>query len=59
MNTTRKPIRTDADYQSAPQLFETLSGAEPDSPEADQLEKLGILIDQYETARFSVSRTVQ
>lgn len=55
MNAPLKPIRTKSDYEAAMQLIETLWDAKPGSPEADQLEILCILIDQYETAQFPIS----
>lgn len=55
MNIPLKPIRTKADHDAALELLETLWDAKPGSPKADQLEILGILIDQYETAQFPIS----
>lgn len=55
MTTALKPIRTDADYKRATEMLETLWDAEPNSPEADQLEILGMLIDQYESQNIAIS----
>lgn len=55
MNIPLKPIRTKADHDAALELLEMLWDAKPGSPEADQLEILGILINQYETARFPIA----
>tara|TARA_A100001391_G_C5063852_1_gene276695 strand:- start:1269 stop:1700 length:432 start_codon:yes stop_codon:yes gene_type:complete len=55
MTTTLKPIKTDADYEAAMELLDSLWDAQPGSPGADQLEVLGILIDQYETQQFPIS----
>lgn len=50
-----KPIKTDADYDAAMEQLEELWGAKPGTPEADQLEVLGILIDQYEVQQFPIA----
>ncbi|PKR57580.1 helix-turn-helix domain-containing protein [Thalassospira lohafexi] len=55
MTTTLKPIKTDADYEAAMELLNSLWDTQPGSPDADQLEVLGILIDQYETQQFPIS----
>ncbi|WP_412776037.1 helix-turn-helix domain-containing protein [Thalassospira lucentensis] len=55
MTTTLKPIKTDADYEAAMELLDSLWDAQPGSPDADQLEVLGILIDQYETQQVPIS----
>lgn len=43
-----KPIKTKKDYQVAMNLLETIFDAKPGTPEGDELEVLGILIDKYE-----------
>ncbi|WP_297011539.1 hypothetical protein [Thalassospira sp.] len=55
MNIPLKPIRTEADHDAALELLETLWDAKPGSPEADQLETLGALINQYEEQKFSTT----
>lgn len=50
-----KPIKTEADYEAAMELVENLWDAKPDTPEADQLEVLGILIDQYEAQQYPIA----
>lgn len=50
-----KPIKTDADYDAAMEQLEQLWDAKPGTPEADQLEVLGILIDQYEAQQFPIA----
>ncbi|MEQ8287106.1 transcriptional regulator [Thalassospira sp.] len=57
MQTTHvlKPIKTEADHAEAMELIERLWNARPGTAEADQLEILGILIDQYEAQQFPIS----
>lgn len=43
-----KPIRTEEDYHIALIRTKLLQGAETNSPEADELEVLNILIEHYE-----------
>ncbi|RCK41413.1 type II toxin-antitoxin system HigA family antitoxin [Thalassospira profundimaris] len=50
-----KPIKTEADYEAAMELVENLWDAKPGTPEADQLEVLGILIDQYEAQQYPIA----
>jgi len=50
-----KPIKTEADYEAAMEQLEEFWDAKPGTPEADQLEVLGILIDQYETQQFPIA----
>lgn len=50
-----KPIKTEADYEAAMELVENLWDAKPGTAEADQLEVLGILIDQYETQQYPIA----
>lgn len=49
-----RPIRTEADYESALMRAENLMNAEVDTPEGDELELLSILIDQYEEQKFVI-----
>ncbi len=48
ISTTIKPIRTEQDYDAALLKIESLMMAEADSPEADELEVLAILVELYE-----------
>lgn len=50
-----KPIKSEADYEAAMEQLEDLWAAKPGTPEADQLEVLGILIDQYEAQQFPIA----
>ncbi|MGF9563606.1 helix-turn-helix domain-containing protein [Neorhizobium sp. JUb45] len=49
-----KPIRTEADYHAATALLKTLWGAEAGTPEADNLDRLVTLGDDYESANDPV-----
>lgn len=49
-----KPIRSEADYDAALEVIDDLMGATPDSPEADALEGLVVLVEAYEAAHWQV-----
>lgn len=49
-----KPIRTDKDYKRALKRLEIIFDSKPGSYEGDELEILGILIDQYENEHFPI-----
>jgi HTH-type transcriptional regulator/antitoxin HigA len=49
-----KPIKTDKDYNQALERLEIIFDAEKGSPEGDELEVLGILVDQYENDHFPI-----
>lgn len=49
-----KPIKSKKDYQYALDRLETLFDAKKGSPEGDELEILGILIDRYESEHFPI-----
>lgn len=49
-----KPIKTDKDYNQALKRLDTIFDAELGSVEGDELEVLGILIDQYENEHFPI-----
>jgi HTH-type transcriptional regulator/antitoxin HigA len=49
-----KPIKSKKDYQQALKRLEIIFNAKPGSPEGDELEILGILIDQYEIKNFPI-----
>ena len=50
-----KPIKTEKDYNQALERVETIFDAKLGSAEGDELEVLGILIDQYESEHFPIS----
>ncbi len=50
-----KPIKTEQDYNQALERLEMIFDAKKDSSEGDELEVLGILIDQYENEQFPIS----
>ncbi len=50
-----KPIKTEQDYNQALERLELIFDAKKDSSEGDELEVLGILIDQYENEQFPIS----
>jgi HTH-type transcriptional regulator/antitoxin HigA len=49
-----KPIKTKKDYQQALDKLEVIFDAKKGTPEGDELEILGILIDQYENKHFPI-----
>lgn len=49
-----KPIKTKKDYQQALERLELIFDAKKGTKEGDELEILGILIDQYENENFPV-----
>lgn len=49
-----KPIKTKKDYQQALSRLEIIFDAKKGTKEGDELEILGILIDQYETEHFPI-----
>lgn len=49
-----KPIKSDKDYKKALKRLEVIFDSEPGSPNGDELEVLGILIDQYENEHFPI-----
>jgi HTH-type transcriptional regulator/antitoxin HigA len=51
---TIKPIKNKADYQRALTRLEVIFDAKPGSPEGDELEVLGILIDNYEKEKIAI-----
>lgn len=50
-----KPIRTRKDYQAALAAAERLWDAPDKSAEADQLDELTLLIEQYERQHFPIA----
>ena len=49
-----KPIKTETDYNQALERLELIFDAKNGTPEGDELEILGILIDQYENEHFPI-----
>ncbi len=49
-----KPIKTEEDYNLALKRLEVVFNSTKGSPEGDELEILGILIEQYEDEHFPV-----
>ena len=49
-----KPIKTKKDYQTAMNRLEMIFDAKPGTPEGDELEVLGILIDKYEQEHYPI-----
>jgi HTH-type transcriptional regulator / antitoxin HigA len=59
MNTALiRPIKTEADYQSALQRAGELMSSIPNTPEADELEVLATLIELYEDKYFPIELPV-
>ncbi len=50
-----KPIKTENDYNQALERLEIIFDAKNGSPEGDELEVLGILIEKYENEKFPIS----
>src|SRR5574338_1476279 len=51
---TVKPIKTKKDYSQAMERLEVLFNAKKGTPEGDELEVLGILIEKYEDEHFPI-----
>lgn len=49
-----KPIKTEADYNQALERLEEIFDAKKDTKEGDELEIIGILIENYEAEHFSI-----
>ncbi len=49
-----RPIKTEEDYNRALNRLDEIFAAKPDSTEGDELEILGILIENYEEEHFFV-----
>lgn len=50
-----KPIKTEKDYQQALTRLEAIFDAKKETSEGDELELLGVLIDQYESKHFPIN----
>jgi len=49
-----RPIKSKKDYQDALKRLEVIFDAPPGTPQGDELEVLGILIDNYEREHFPI-----
>lgn len=49
-----KPIKTNKDYKLALARLESIFDAKPGTPEGDELEVLGILLENYEEEHFPI-----
>ncbi|MFO8028565.1 MAG: helix-turn-helix domain-containing protein [Cyclonatronaceae bacterium] len=49
-----KPIHTEQDYQTALARIQEIFDAKPGTKEGDELEVLGILVENYEKQHFSI-----
>lgn len=49
-----KPIKTEEDYNAALERLEVIFDAVPGTPESDELEILGILIEQFEKEHYPI-----
>ncbi len=49
-----KPIKTKKDYKAAIEKLELIFDAKPGSPQGDELEILGILVDNYEKIHYPI-----
>jgi HTH-type transcriptional regulator/antitoxin HigA len=47
-------IKTESDYNQALERLEVIFDAKKGTPEGDELELLGILIEQYENEHFPI-----
>ena len=49
-----RPIKTEADYDSALAIIDNLMGAAPNTPESDELEILVALVEAYEAKHWPI-----
>jgi len=49
-----KPIKTDADYRAALKRLEEIFDAKLGTPESDELDILGLMVDDYENKHFPI-----
>ncbi len=49
-----RPIKTESDYENALERINSLMNALPDTPEADELDILGILVAAYEEEHYPI-----
>lgn len=51
---TLKPIKTDSDYKQALKRLEIIFDAPAGSPQSDEADILGLMIDEYEKKHFPI-----
>lgn len=49
-----KPIKTEADYKEALNRIEEIFDAQTGSPESDELDILGLMVDEYENKYYPI-----
>ena len=49
-----KPIKTEADYRSSLKRLEEIFDAKIDTPESDELDILGLMVDDYENKHYHI-----
>lgn len=49
-----KPIKTEADYKDALKRMEVIFDAEPGTPESDEADILGLMIEDYENKYYPI-----
>lgn len=49
-----KPIRTEVDYQQALERLEVIFDAKIGTPESDEADILGVLVDEYEKKHYPI-----
>ena len=49
-----KPIKTEADYRAALRRLEKIFDAKLGTPESDELEILGLMVDDYENKHYPI-----
>jgi HTH-type transcriptional regulator / antitoxin HigA len=49
-----KPIKTEADYRAALRRVEVIFDAKLGTPESDELEILGLMVDDYENKHYPI-----
>lgn len=49
-----KPIKTEQDYLNALARLEVIFNALPETPEGDELENLGMMIEKFESENFPI-----
>ena len=49
-----RPIKTEADYKNALQRLEEIFDAKSGTPESDELEILGLMVDDYENKHYPI-----
>ena len=49
-----KPIKTETDYRAALKRLEEIFDAKLDTPESDELEILGLMVDDYENKHYPI-----